>query len=112
MSHGHAPFVILGITLDRQKVTTSNTVIGAAFHAHAARISGTVTTRIPCTGFSTAIVSALVICSKVTSPRRWAPSRVGGSSSATLYTGNRRYGQRWPGPRTYHGRRMVAFSPA
>jgi len=35
MSHGHAPFVILSVTLEREKVTRPNAAIGAPFHAHA-----------------------------------------------------------------------------
>src|SRR5947209_16593432 len=47
-----------------------NSAIDAAFNALAERISGTVTTRIPDAGFSTAANSAVLICSKVTSPKR------------------------------------------
>jgi hypothetical protein len=76
--------VILDITFVKEKVTAPDALMGAAFHATARRISGTVTTRLPCAGFSTANVSALVICSKVTKPSRCAPSRVEGSSSASF----------------------------
>ncbi len=44
-----------------------NTATGKAFHAVDERICGTLTTVIPCAGFSTAANSAVTICSKVTS---------------------------------------------
>ena len=53
-----------------------------------------------------------VICSNMTKPRRLAPSRVAGKSSAILYMGISAYGHQCPGPSTYQGRRIVAFKPA
>ena len=64
-----------------------NAAAGEAFHALAARISGTVTIPIPLAGFSTAANSAVTICSKVTGPGRCAPLARLGSNSAGLYTG-------------------------
>src|ERR1019366_1006228 len=68
MSHGHAPFVILRVTLVRKRSLQRNALIGAALHTQAVRLSGTVTTPLPPLGFSAATVRALVICSKVTRP--------------------------------------------
>jgi len=41
MSHGHAPFVILFVTLVRKRSLRPNTLTGAAFHISAMRISQT-----------------------------------------------------------------------
>ena len=53
-------------------------------------ISGTPSTLVPAGGFSTAWTSALVSCSRVTRPRRRAPSRELGQRSASRYKRNER----------------------
>ena len=75
------------------------------------RISGTSTTRIPDTGFSTAATRAAVICFRVTRPMRRAASRVPGRRSKSQYPGRRKYGQRWPGPRTVPGAQERGVQP-
>jgi hypothetical protein len=60
------------ITLVWEKVTARKALLDAAFHDFAARISRTETMSLPCAGFSTATISAFVICSKVTRPGRRA----------------------------------------
>src|SRR5580698_5473393 len=67
MSHGHAPLVILDITLDGKKSPPLNTATGAPFHGHGEVAPALVTRSFPCRENSTAPISAL-------KPRRKSPS--------------------------------------
>ena len=75
------------------------------------RICGTSIKRAPVLGFSTANTKVRTIWSSVTRPNRRAPFRVYGMRSHSQYAGNNAYGQRCPGPSTYHGRTTVLFIP-
>jgi hypothetical protein len=50
MSHGHAPFVILDITLDGKKSLRPNAATGAPFHGYGAAAAALVTTDFPMEG--------------------------------------------------------------
>lgn len=58
----------LGLDSNLPRRMALNSAPGKAFNALADRISGTLTTFLPCAGFSTAANSAVTICSKVTRP--------------------------------------------
>ena len=68
-------------------------------------------TRVPIGPSSTARTSEEIICACVTSPNRSADSRFDGIRSKIQYSGNKTAGHQWPGPSTYHGRRIVTGMP-
>src|SRR5262245_10979470 len=83
-------------------------------HNRARRIAGTSMMRrcLGGGGFSTALTVAVTNCSIVTNPKRSAVARVAGIISASRYSGMIAFGHRWPGPRTYQGRKILAVSSA